>query len=214
MASSHDSCCVSSIRLVGNEVYRLEYPDDFLLGDSGYFVVRIQHLPHSAIRLDAIDFLSTTHPLLHDKPKAAHIHRDVLTLFYTLPTEMLQRRYCDIISYFVGYLSVKHSTIGLKCNIIQFETKAQVLSFMIYHNRNLYFEFLMTLSPKITKKDVLERALFELEDILRSEGIDLKKYTASQKYGEFLKVSLGKVKSMPGIKNIKNEGKYLSFIYT
>lgn len=212
MASSSGVSCT---KLVGNEVYALEYPDDYILRDSGYFVVRIQHLPYATIRLDAIDFLNgENHPSLREKPKAAHISRDVLTLFYTLPSDLCRGRYCEMISYFVGYLSVKYSSKNIRCNVTQFETKTQVSSFMLYHNHNLFLEWLMSLSPKITRTDVLEKTLYELEMMAMSEGVDLKKYGPSQKYGEILKISSGKVKSMPGFEDVRNEGKYLSFIYS
>lgn len=201
----------SCIKAVGNEVYAAEHPDEYTLKAKGYFIVRLEGLDTSTIREDCLYFLSNA--VDNVSPSCVHYFRDVLTLFYQLPTMLCRGRWNEIISYFVGHLACKRSRDEIRCNVVEFNTKSELFVYMCWRLHYLYLEFLMEVNPKLTSNELLTYTSAEIDNILIESGMNPGVFTQSQKYGDYYRLSNKKLKSKPGICNVESENEYIRFMY-
>lgn len=206
----------SNIKKLSNEMALLQQQSDKYIPKDKYYVVSIEFT-------EDLELKDITQKLLIQdyQPSATYTFGRNISVVYSSVDEneehYLNGSHHDIISAYCSELC-KKSKSSVRCNIVEFETRMQVVSYFIWkiHNNSM-----LCLSSKSKKKisitDTKNKTLSELTHILQELGIIWDDISKEERYGLFYKLKKRKNGSIvvalseaPDAREIK---KFSTFIF-
>lgn len=201
----------SDIRKMGIEMSNLENRCVKFIDPCYFYIVKV-NFRQAVSRKVAEECLSLKEP----KPLCIYHTPFNLFLIFSCVNEGEEHQYNGnhnlIVSKYVCYFLARDPSFNnVSVGIIEFETQNQILTYLMWIVYASSREYLIELSKgKITQNDVNFSTEIEL----------LKKYNlvevwenSTEKYGLFLRLSKGNIKSMSEYLDARNTSKYINFIF-
>lgn len=211
----------SCAKTLGNVIANIEHMRDHIIQDNMYHIVRIEGVDIETTRSHSIKYLETQ--ISGVSPLAVYYFNDVIFLFFPFGSKPFRGRYNEIISYFTNDMTLKTQKPRIKCNIIEFPTKQQLVVYVLYNIHKFFLEFVLSISPNTTEDDILEKTLYEINEMLLHERIELSGYPDIQKYGEYLRIKTNQqdtkrsggssLSGIVGNYDMNNIDTYIKFIF-